>query len=115
MAGLTRDPEDPDQTATPGTRRTPAPTERCVTPLSLLMIIMLIFCQAHGQGARKALATKWSTPASLPQMMFPGSVTGDSSLLNPETPSKSLLGATDNSIMFSPLSVSKVSVIFVIF
>ena len=42
-------------------------------------------------------------------MMFPGSVTGDSSLLNPETPSKSLLGATDNSIMFSPLSVSKVS------
>ena len=44
-------------------------------------------------------------------MMFPGSVTGDSSLLNPETPSKSLLGATDNSIMFSPLSVSKVSYI----
>jgi len=62
--------------------------------------------KAHGQGARKALATKWSTPASLPQMMFPGSV-GDSSLLNPETPSKSLLGATDSSIMFSPLSVSK--------
>ena len=43
-------------------------------------------------------------------MMFPGSV-GDSSLLNPETPSKSLLVATDNSIMFSPLSVSKVRIV----
>ena len=41
-------------------------------------------------------------------MMFGGGG-GDQSMLNPETPSKSLLGATDNSIMFSPLSVSKVS------
>ena len=40
-------------------------------------------------------------------MMF-GSNASDQSMLNPETPSKSLLGATDNSIMFSPLSVSKV-------
>jgi len=64
----------------------------------------------HGAGARKALASKWShtTPASLPQMMFGSGPGPDSSLLNPETPSKSLLGTdTSSSMLFSPLSVSK--------
>ena len=62
-------------------------------------------------GARKALATKWttlSTPASLPNMMF-GSNASDQSMLNPETPSKSLLGTdTSNSMLFSPPSILKV-------
>merc|ERR1712038_177752 len=61
-------------------------------------------------GARKALATKWttlSTPASLPNMMF-GSNASDQSVLNPETPSKSLLGTdTSNSMLFSPPSILK--------
>ena len=63
-------------------------------------------------GARKALATKWttlSTPASLPNMMF-GSNASDQSMLNPETPSKSLLGTdTSNSMLFSPPSILKVT------
>ena len=59
------------------------------------------------QGARKALASRWTTPASLPNMMF-GSNGADQSMLNPETPSKSLLG-TDTSDIFSPVSIVKVS------
>lgn len=58
------------------------------------------------RGARKALASKWSTPASLHNVMF-GS-TGDQSLINPETPSKSLLGTdSSNSLLFSPPSILK--------
>ena len=61
-------------------------------------------------GARKALATKWTTPASLPNMMF-GSNVSDQSMLNPETPSKSLLGTdTSNSMLFSPPSILKVQI-----
>ena len=60
------------------------------------------------QGARKALAARWNTPASLPNMMF-GSSGGDQSMLNPETPSKSLLGTdTSSSMLFSPPSILKV-------
>ena len=60
------------------------------------------------QGARKALGPRWSTPASLPNMMFGGG--GDQSMLNPETPSKSLLGTdTSSSMLFSPPSILKVS------
>jgi len=59
------------------------------------------------KGARKALASRWSTPASLPNMMF-GSNGADQSMLNPETPSKSLLGTdTSNSMLFSPPSILK--------
>jgi myb proto-oncogene protein len=59
------------------------------------------------QGARKALAPRWTTPASLPNMMF-GPTGGDQSMLNPETPSKSLLGTdTSSSILFSPPSILK--------
>ena len=77
---------------------------------------MSIVQAGHGAGARKALASKWShtTPASLPQMMFGSGPGPDSSLLNPETPSKSLLGTdTSSSMLFSPLSVSKVGVVVV--
>ena len=60
------------------------------------------------QGARKALGPRWSTPASLPNMMFGGGG-GDQSMLNPETPSKSLLGTdTSSSMLFSPPSILKV-------
>jgi len=56
------------------------------------------------RGARKALAARWSTPATLSNMMFGG--TGDQSMMNPETPSKSLLGTdTSNSMLFSPPSI----------
>jgi len=59
------------------------------------------------QGARKALAARWSTPATLSNMMF-GSA-GDQSLINPETPSKSLLGTdSSSSMLFSPPSILKV-------
>ena len=58
------------------------------------------------QGARKALASKWSTPASLHNVMFGSG--GDQSLINPETPSKSLLGTDSfNSLLFSPPSILK--------
>lgn len=59
------------------------------------------------KGARKALATRWSTPANLGNMMFGASV-NDTSMINPETPSKSLLGTdTSNSMLFSPPSILK--------
>jgi len=59
------------------------------------------------KGARKALGPRWSTPASLPNMMFGGGA-GDQSMLNPETPSKSLLGTdTSSSMLFSPPSILK--------
>jgi len=59
------------------------------------------------KGARKALGPRWSTPASLPNMMFGGGG-GDQSMLNPETPSKSLLGTdTSSSMLFSPPSILK--------
>jgi len=59
------------------------------------------------KGARKALASRWPTPSSLPNMMF-GSNGADQSMLNPETPSKSLLGTdTSNSMLFSPPSILK--------
>lgn len=61
-------------------------------------------------GARIALASRWTslaTPASLPNMMF-GSNGADQSIINPETPSKSLLGTdTSNSMLFSPPSILK--------
>jgi hypothetical protein len=58
-------------------------------------------------GARRALATKYASSAALPNMMFGGNV-GDNSLLNPETPSKSLLGTdTSSSMLFSPPSILK--------
>ena len=67
-----------------------------------------------GGGARKALADKWSTPASLNNMMFGGA--GDQSIINPETPSKSLLGTdTSNSMLFSPPSILRVCLIIFIF
>ena len=69
-----------------------------------------VFFSAHDafQGARKALGPRWSTPASLPNMMFGGGG-GDQSMLNPETPSKSLLGTdTSSSMLFSPPSILKV-------
>merc|ERR1719266_3073897 len=59
------------------------------------------------KGARKPLGPRWSTPASLPNMMFGGGG-GDQSMLNPETPSKSLLGTdTSSSMLFSPPSILK--------
>ena len=58
--------------------------------------------------ARKALGPRWTTAASLPNMMF-GSTGGDQSMMNPETPSKSLLGTdTSSSMLFSPPSILKV-------
>ena len=122
--GLTRGPATAStdlKILTAGTRRTPARTER--------FVIMIMIHRQSGQsypalsvstdklhfqaaGARKALATKWttlSTPASLPNMMF-GSNASDQSMLNPETPSKSLLGTdTSNSMLFSPPSILKVT------
>ena len=73
---------------------------------------LLLIAVAHHafllQGARKALGPRWSTPASLPNMMFGGGG-GDQSMLNPETPSKSLLGTdTSSSMLFSPPSILKV-------
>jgi len=57
--------------------------------------------------ARKALGPRWTTAASLPNMMF-GSTGGDQSMMNPETPSKSLLGTdTSSSMLFSPPSILK--------
>jgi len=54
-------------------------------------------------GARRTLASKWNTPALLSNMMF-GSE--ENSIINPETPSKSLLGTdTSNSMLFSPTSI----------
>lgn len=56
------------------------------------------------RGARKALASRWSTPASLSNMMFGSS--GDQSMITPETPSKSLLGTdTSTSMLFSPPAI----------
>ena len=43
-------------------------------------------------------------------MMFGGGGGADQSILNPETPSKSLLGTdTSSSLLFSPPSILKVS------
>ena len=94
---------------TTGTRRTPAPTR---TRYTSKMCFIFLFIVAHHafllQGARKALGPRWSTPASLPNMMFGGGG-GDQSMLNPETPSKSLLGTdTSSSMLFSPPSILKV-------
>ena len=75
------------------------------------LLVFLIAVAHHAfllQGARKALGPRWSTPASLPNMMFGGGG-GDQSMLNPETPSKSLLGTdTSSSMLFSPPSILKV-------
>ncbi len=61
------------------------------------------------QGARKALASKWSTAASLHNVMFGSGGAGDQSLIHPETPSKSLLGTdSSSSLLFSPPSILKV-------
>ena len=74
-------------------------------------LLVFLIVAHHGfllQGARKALGPRWSTPASLPNMMFGGGG-GDQSMLNPETPSKSLLGTdTSSSMLFSPPSILKV-------
>lgn len=55
-------------------------------------------------GARRTLASKWNTPALLSNMMF-GSE--ENSIINPETPSKSLGTDTNNSMLFSPTSILK--------
>ena len=119
--GLTRDPDTAStdlRILSVETRRTPAPTERFVIRLMIdrqsYPALSVSTDKLHFQaaGARKALATKWttlSTPASLPNMMF-GSNASDQSMLNPETPSKSLLGTdTSNSMLFSPPSILKVT------
>ena len=60
-------------------------------------------------GARRTLASKWNTPALLSNMMF-GSE--ENSIIDPETPSKSLLGTdTSDSMLFSPTSILKVSIL----
>ena len=87
----------------------------CLSGLSLLCIILnasdkLYSTQVPASGARRALATKYASSAALPNMMFGGNV-GDNSLLNPETPSKSLLGTdTSSSMLFSPPSILKVNI-----
>ena len=63
------------------------------------------------QGARKALSTRWSTPATLSNMMFGSGSGADTSLIDQGTPSKSLLGTdTSNSMLFSPPSILKVNI-----
>ena len=97
---------------TTGTRRTRVPTRtRYINDLLVFLV------EAHHafllQGARKALGPRWSTPASLPNMMFGGGG-GDQSMLNPETPSKSLLGTdTSSSMLFSPPSILKVCLSYI--
>ena len=94
-----------------GTRRTRVPTR--TRYIKDLLVFLEIAHQAFLlQGARKALGPRWSTPASLPNMMFGGGG-GDQSMLNPETPSKSLLGTdTSSSMLFSPPSILKVCLIY---
>ena len=97
---------------TTGTRRTRVPTR--TRYIKDLLVFLEIAHQAFLlQGARKALGPRWSTPASLPNMMFGGGG-GDQSMLNPETPSKSLLGTdTSSSMLFSPPSILKVCLSYI--